>query len=388
MLQFLSSRLTTEHITLEEVYDAYYSCRRKKRRKRSALEYELNYEVENYRLWEELNLMTYKPGTSIAFCVSKPKLREIFAASFRDRIVHHLIVNKFNQLFESIMISDSYACRKNKGTMYGIKRVSSMMKDVTNDFKSEAWIVKCDINSFFTSIDVNLLHKFVIDIIKKHIHNDTNWWIWLVSLVILHRPQSNCIKCGDLRLWDDLPAKKSLFHNWNTGLAIGNLTSQIFANIYMTVFDKWVSSQYDGKLMYGRYVDDFVIMHKDKKLLLNLLNRIRIKLNDNLGLTLHSNKIYIQKVKRGVNFTGCFLKYDCIYSGKRMKYNSSKVVKRWNNKDKHTEEERKLFMIRMNSYFGLLKHYFSYRFKQKLWNNVKDKCNIICVKNNKINIQQ
>ena len=121
-----------EYITIEEIYDAYYDCRKRKRSKRSSIKYELNYEVENHKLWKELNTQTYEIGYSLAFCVTRPKLREVFAADFRDRIVHHLIMLKFLPLFESEMIDDSYNCRKGKGSLYGVNRVQSFIEKVSD----------------------------------------------------------------------------------------------------------------------------------------------------------------------------------------------------------------------------------------------------------------
>ena len=87
-------------ISLEEVFEAYYSCRKNKRNTANAAKFEVDYEASLFRLWSEINNGTYRPGKSLAFIVDKPVKRKIFAANFRDRIVHHLIVNKINHLFE------------------------------------------------------------------------------------------------------------------------------------------------------------------------------------------------------------------------------------------------------------------------------------------------
>ena len=114
-------------IELWEVVDAYYECRRRKRRTVSAMKFELDWESECVSLWESINNGTYRPGRSIAFIVDKPTKREIFAADFRDRVVHHLIARKIQPLLEAQFIDDSYSTREGKGTLYGIRRIASQL---------------------------------------------------------------------------------------------------------------------------------------------------------------------------------------------------------------------------------------------------------------------
>ena len=233
-----------EYITIEEIYEAYYDCRYRKRNKNSALKYELNYEVENHKLWKELNAQTYEIGYSLDFCVTRPKLREVFAADFRDRIVHHLIMLKFLPLIEEEMIDDSYNCRKGKGSMYAVGRVKGFIEEVSEGYEEETWVLKCDIQGFFMSINKDILWRELEGLIRReYTGGDIEWWLWLIKKVIMHRPERKCYKRGNLRLWEYLPRTKSLFTSNGKGLPIGNLTSQIFGNFYMTVFDKWVLSR-------------------------------------------------------------------------------------------------------------------------------------------------
>ena len=171
--------IENEHITLEEVEQAYYECRRAKRTHDSALQYELNYEINNYRLWRDLNSQTYEIGRSICFVVTRPKLREVFAANFRDRIVHHIIIRRFMPLFEQYMIDDSYNCRRGKGTYYGVNRLSGFI----NSAPSDAWVLKCDISAFFMSIDKGV--SFVGGVVKPG------------RRYIGHRTVANFYRCVD-----------------------------------------------------------------------------------------------------------------------------------------------------------------------------------------------
>lgn len=136
-------------IALEDLFEAYYECRRTKRRTANALAFELDFERELIRLWREINAGTYKIGRSIAFIVKYPVQREVFAADFRDRVVHHLIISKLNDLFEKEFHPDSYSCRSGKGTLYGVRRIQGKMEECSDGFAEDCYILKLDIRSFF-----------------------------------------------------------------------------------------------------------------------------------------------------------------------------------------------------------------------------------------------
>ena len=118
-------------IGLEEVFEAYYDCRKNKRRTANALLFESDYESYCVELWRDINERTYSIGRSIAFIVTKPKPREVFASDFRDRVVHHLVARRLEPLFESVFIEDTYNCRKGKGTLYGVKRLAQKVHEIS-----------------------------------------------------------------------------------------------------------------------------------------------------------------------------------------------------------------------------------------------------------------
>ena len=284
-----------EYVSIEEVFDAYFACRKTKRNKNTALRFEMDYELNCYKLWEELNNKTYKIGESTAFCVKYPKVREVFAADFVDRIVHHLIINRFNDLFESEMVDTSFACRKGRGSMYGSLKVQEMMKNLGGD----AWYAKCDVQSFFMTIDKQILLGEIERILDGANIENKEWWLWLIYKVVLHKPERDCRIHGNRKLWQHLSKKKSLFFSGNKGLPIGNLTSQVFANVYMSIFDRWVTSRLGGEGCYARYVDDFLIIHKDSNVVKKLVKDCDKWLKCNLKLKLHPKKITIQQVHKG-----------------------------------------------------------------------------------------
>lgn len=348
-------------IKLEDIFEAYFECRKNKRNTINALDFEVNYETNLIQLWNDINDKTYQIGKSICFIVNKPVKREIFAADFRDRIVHHLIVNKMNKLFELLFIKDTYSCRKNKGTLYGQHRIYNYIKESSQNYTKDCYILKMDIKAFFMNINKKLLYKKLQKFLSEYyLEPDKDIVLGLFKQVIFHCPQQNCIKKSALIEWQDLPKSKSLFSaDDNHGLAIGNLTSQILANFYLHDLDAFISKKFK---YYGRYVDDFIIVHDDKKVLSKMIKTIRNFLQKKLNLELHPKKIYLQHFSKGVSFVGGYLKPGRVYVNNRTKINFYNSVFLYNKKLK--QEGRsipllKKFQASINSYLGYMKHYSS-----------------------------
>lgn len=354
---------TNEWITLDQVYDGYLDCCKRKKSSKSCSEFQMHLYKNIVELHRKLNDHTYTIGKSIAFCVTRPKIREVFAADFTDRIVHHIVIQRLNPLFEKFFIADTYNCRKGKGTMFGVKKVSEMMNR-----HPDGWIVKCDLQGFFMSIDRKLLADRLEDWLRlNYKQDDLEDIVWLCRMISLHAPEKNCEKHGNQKLWNSLPGNKTLFKNGEgKGLAIGNLTSQIFANFYLCILDFFLAGI--PGVEYGRYVDDFVMIGDDKKLLLSLLQPIRELLSDNF-MTLHPNKIYIQPVSHGVNFLGSTIKGERIYTGNRTVGNFQNFVEFFN-KFPNKEEYIESFAQRYNSCAGFLGHTNSYNIRLHIWRDI------------------
>ena len=143
--------------SLENIYRAYRRCRRRKRATCNALLFEQDLEENLLALHEELNSGTYAPGRSIAFLVKKPKQREIFAADFRDRVVHYLLAGYLEPAWEARFIHDSYACRKGKGTHKGVERLKGFTRKVTANGSRPAWYLQLDVRGYFVTLDRNIL---------------------------------------------------------------------------------------------------------------------------------------------------------------------------------------------------------------------------------------
>lgn len=364
-----------EWVSIDEIYDAYYDCCKHKKSTYGFVKYQQNYILNNLQLYKDLNSMKYEIGVSRAFCVTRPKLREVFCATFRDRIVHHLIANKFHDIIESELTDSAFACRKGKGTLYGIKYIDTAIKRVSCNYTKETWILKCDLQGFFMSINRTLLFNILNDVVrKKYKGKDIGKWLWLWNKIIMNAPEKNCNRVGNLNLWKDLPPNKSLFTSNGKGLPIGNLSSQILANLLLSRLDNFVLSKI-GNGGYGRYVDDFILIHNDKEYLKQLLPQIKSFLKNILGLTLHPNKIYLQQVQKGVAFTGAYIKPNRIYVNHRIINNCKETFNSYNDKDH--------FIQQVNSYFGMMKHYNTKKIRWKLWKEMPKK-GLFCINLNKI----
>ena len=292
-----------ENILLEDLFKSYFDARKNKRNTINALAFEKNFEENIFRLWEELLSGNYKPSSSICFIVNRPVKREIFAASFHDRVIHHLIYNYTSPILEKAFINDSFSCRKGKGTHYGIKRIDHFIRSCSMNYSKDCYILKLDIKGYFMSINRKILfQKVKANLLSKYrkLDFDVELLLNLIERTIFNDPTKNCTVKGKRADWQDLPKDKSLFTSRkNCGLPIGNLTSQLFGNVYLNDFDHFVKRDLKIKY-YGRYVDDFILIHNDRKYLKSLIKNIREYLQKELKLVLHPHKIYLQHYSKGV----------------------------------------------------------------------------------------
>ncbi|PIP51000.1 hypothetical protein COX11_00995, partial [Candidatus Berkelbacteria bacterium CG23_combo_of_CG06-09_8_20_14_all_41_73] len=247
---------------LYDLFQAYYDARKNKRNTVNALAFEIDYERKLFELYEEIKNGKYEIGPSICFIIFKPVQREVFAADFRDRIVHHLIYNYISPIFERLFIYDSYSCRKGKGTSCGINRLDHFIRSCSQNYNRDCHILKIDIKGYFMSMDRSILYQKIEKILYRFSDAadfDIDLVMRLIHKVIFHDPTQNCVIRGRKDNWKGLPKTKSLFFaDENKGLPIGNLTSQLFGNVYLNDFDHFVKHRL-GIKYYGRYVDDIII---------------------------------------------------------------------------------------------------------------------------------
>ena len=248
----------TEDVTFEQVRCAYLDCRKHKRTSYNQVEFERNLEYNLVKLYKELKNHTWEPGKSITFIVTRPKPREVFAACFEDRIVHHLLIRQIEHLFEAEFIEDNYNCRVGKGVLYGVNCLAEKIEDMSHFYCKTMYVAKFDISGFFMSINKRILCKQVVNFLEERYEGkNLDFILWITRSIILHCPEQNCEYRGDPELKKLISPDKSLFTTGvNKGLPIGNLTSQIFANFYLHEFDKIASKEFNGG--YGRFLCNFL----------------------------------------------------------------------------------------------------------------------------------
>lgn len=248
---------------------------RGKKYKKDVAEFSLNLSRNIFGLHEELRTKTYRHGAYEAFSISDPKPRSIHKAMVRDRLLHHAIYRVLYPHFDKKFIYDSYSCRHGKGTRRALDRFRQFTWQVSHSGSRVCWVLKCDVRKFFASIDQVTL----LEIVKKHIVDaDT---LWLIRTVVASFQSTG-------------PGK---------GLPLGNLTSQLLVNVYMNEFDQYMKHGLRQKY-YIRYADDFVIMHHDRGVLMEVLPKVHDFLEDRLKLSLHPNKVFIETASSGVDFLG------------------------------------------------------------------------------------
>lgn len=289
-------------LTVDELLCAYYDCRKRKRNTINALRFETNLERNIMDLFRELSEGIYRPGTSICFVVTRPKPREVWAADFRDRIVHHLLYNRISDAFHKTFITDSCACIPERGTLYGVKRLDHKIRSITGNWSKKAFYLKLDLANFFVSIDKHIL----MGLLKRRISDQ--WTLWLTETILFHDPRENVKIKGASKLFSLIPSHKSLFNQPpHLGLPIGNLSSQFFANVYLDSLDQHIKHRIKAK-HYIRYVDDMVLLHQSPEWLNAAAAEIDRFTRVRLGLRLNPRKTILQPIDRGVDFVGQIIK--------------------------------------------------------------------------------
>lgn len=274
-----------EQITsFENLLAAFYKARKGKRKNENVATFEFHLEREILLIGKELHERTYRPGPYHTFQIYEPKERMISAAPFRDRVVHHALCNIIEPIFEPTLIFDTYANRMAKGTHKGIIRCQEYVRKYP-------YVLKADIKKYFPSID----HEILKQIIRRKIKCVGT--LWLIDLIIDHSNQQEMVL--DYFQGDDLFTP----HNRKKGLPMGNLTSQFFANLYLSPFDHFVKETLQIK-GYVRYVDDFAVFGEDKIQLIFIKSQLSDYLAIHLRLTLHPKKTVIFPTDNGISFLG------------------------------------------------------------------------------------
>lgn len=315
-----------EHIiSLENLLEAWKDFILGKKSRKDVQEFQKNLMANIISLHNDLVNKTYIHSAYEAFNISDPKPRNIHKAKVRDRLLHHALYRKLYSYFDKRFIYDSYSCRYAKGTHKALDRFKHFFNKVSSNNRRTCWVLKCDVRKFFASIDQSIL----IDTFRNHISDKDT--VWLIENIV-----SSFQSTGIGR-----------------GLPLGNLTSQLLVNVYMNEFDQYVKHILKQSY-YIRYADDFVVMHYNKSVLVDLLPKIGEFLSNNLKLSLHPDKVFIKTFASGVDFLGW------------VHFSDHRVLRGATKKRMFRNLDREVSKEMVQSYKGLLKHGNTYRVQQKI----------------------
>lgn len=358
-------KLTKEQL-LFDLYIAYNEAIKHKKHKPYVEKFSKSIDYNLICLRDDLWKRCYTPESSTCFIIDHPKKREVYAASFRDRIVHHLYYNYTHEFFEKTFINDSYSCIKGKGTNYGINRLQHHILSESENYKQKCYALKIDVKGYFMNIDRNVLLEIALKTIhkykKKEEYNkilDFDFIEYLTREIVLLDCTKNCNKISTEKQYIGLPNSKKLSGTPpHCGLPIGNLTSQLFSNVYLNVLDQYIKRVLKFK-HYGRYVDDAFIISCDKQRLIDAIPLIETFLRENLHLELQKGKLHICNVKYGVEFLGAFIKPFRMYISNQCLRRIKQTIFKKNTKQENIQSNiSKLGYMNQYKTYNIRKHLF------------------------------
>lgn len=330
-------------ISLGNLFLAWDKFKQGKRKKLDVQIFEFRLSDNIFNLHYDLASKRYKHGPYTSFFISDPKLRHIHKAIVRDRVVHHALYKYLSKIFEPTFIFASYSCRVEKGTHRGVKKLELFARKVYQT-NGRCFVLKCDVRKFFDSIN----HKILIEIIGRTVKDKDA--MWLINEIVNSFQSEN--SGSDPK-----------------GAPIGNLTSQIFANIYMNEFDQFVKNTLKMKY-YIRYTDDFLVVHHDAKVLEKVKNIMEEFLGEKLKLSLHPDKVEIRKYRQGIDFLGYVALPKAKIIRPRTKRRMLSKIKNKLQQFRNGEIKEQSFFQSFNSFLGVLSHANTYELKNTLLHKV------------------
>lgn len=330
------SNLFERIISAENLFSAWDEFRRGKLHKHDVQVFELDLEENIFKLHHELKAKTYRHSPYAGFYVRDPKQRHIHKAAVRDRIVHHAVFSVLSPIFEETFISTSFSCRVGYGTHRGVEALQKMIRRVSRNDTRPCYVLKCDVRKFFDSVN----HEILFSVIKKRISCEDA--LWLVKTII--------DSYGD-----------------GKGIPIGNLTSQLFANVYLNELDRFMKHTL-GVKHYLRYTDDVAVVSEDREYLEKLLPGISSFLGNELSLRLHENKSTIRSICQGADFLGyiVFSEYRLLRTKTRRRIFKKLEKHEAEYRSRHITSQK--FEQSLQSYLGVLSHANTHKLSESLLN--------------------
>lgn len=331
-----------ELITAENLFSAWYAFRKGKQNKRDVMEFERKLEDNIFQLLDDLNTKSYKHQGYSTFHVYDPKFRIINKACVRDRVVHHLIYSYLEPIFQPTFIHHSYACQKEKGIHKAVEDLGDTLRKASHNYTRQLWSLKLDIKKFFDSVN----HDILLELLKRKIKDHDMLWFFEEIIQSYNSSQGVGI-----------------------GLPIGNLTSQIFANIYLSELDYYAKCTLREQY-YFRYADDFIFLHTDKAYLEKIETAVKNFVTERLRMTVHPNKIHYRKFSQGVDFVGyVLLPHHRVLRTKTKNRMFKKMAGKVRECNIGAIDEVSLGQC-TQSYLGLLTHCSGYRIQERLQNEI------------------
>ena len=330
-------------ISPENLFTAWDKFKKDKRNKRDVQAFEFRLEQNIFGLHRDLLAKKYIHLPYSGFFIRNPKVRHIHKAAARDRVLHHALFQVLNPIFEKTFIPNSFSCRIGKGVHKGVLALERMIRAESRNYTRPCFVLKCDVQKFFDSVD----HQILTNILKRKIVDPDA--IWLIRQVI------ESFSTTRTNLFD------------RQGLPIGNLTSQLFANVYMDQLDQFMKHNLRVR-HYARYTDDFVVISSDRTYLENLVKPIRDFLGDKLRLQIHPNKISIRACHKGVDFLGYIAFPHHRLLRRKTKRRIFRKLKERIVAYKNDAVSENDLSTSLYSYLGVLSHANSYRLNQELRN--------------------
>jgi RNA-directed DNA polymerase len=364
------------------VHKAWLNCRRRKRATPQAQCYEA-YLLDNLvETAQDLASGSWRPRRPVCFLVNKPKIREIHAADYRDRVVHHLLVPKLERLYEPIFIHDLHSNRPEKGIHTAVRRLRHFMRSVLRT-EGQGFFLQMDIRNFFNAIDRRILFTLLQHRLRKamrqgRITEQEAVFCRDLSHVILRQDvgREAYVAASSEEIACVPPHKRLINAGRDKGLPIGNLTSQFFANVYLNELDQFVKHELKCR-HYLRYVDDFILLHPDPEQLEIWKEAIVHFLAKSLRLKLKQPSI-LRPVRSGANFLGYIVRPNYLLVRRRVVGNLRERLIRFQQQwiagsdaqgwtIKLLPEPRERLRSVLASYFGHFRHACHYRLVQRIF---------------------